>query len=99
METGSIILNTDMYGVPIWVPASVPTTPTVIGFLPMITSGCGYLIMNGAGRHFTMAAGSSMIIMAGSGCRGTSGRRPGFAGEQAVIFMAGRHWDHNSALA
>src|SRR5687767_6383396 len=97
MDTGSIIPNTDMFGALIWGPVSGLTAQTVIGFIPMITNGCGSQIMNGDGGLFTMAAGFTMIIMAGSGCRATNGRPHGFAGAPAVIIMAGRRWDRNSA--
>src|ERR1043165_2013617 len=97
MGPGSITLNTDMFGDPIWGPTSDLTVPTDIGFLQMSMGGCGLRIMTGAGRPSITAAGFTMIIMGGFGYRDMNGRRHGFVGEPVATIMAGRHWDPSSA--
>lgn len=51
--------------------------------------GLGYLIIPGAGLHFTMAVGITIIHMVGFGFQIINGVLPGLRGEEPVAIMAG----------
>ena len=68
-----------------------PMPPMVTGYIVMKV-GCGHLTLTGAGRPSTMAAGSTMMVMAGCGYQDMNGHLHGLPGVLWITTTAGHHW-------